>query len=203
MRFFFATLLASVAIAFTIPDGQPDGTYQVSIVNGKEVHTLITLADNQRPRHNISDVAHSAKFARRGAAGEDYLVERQISGGNNAISCGGGALNHGDTDAANTALDRQCGSGANVGGGRDFYSIAGCTVAYFCNFRNYADMCFASERVATSAAITSNCGWYVTGWDTFSSSGGGGRYNSYGYENFCGTGSNFCGRGTSVTGSYW
>ena len=76
--------------------------------------------------------------------------KRQIAGGNKPISRGRASLNYGDTEAASSALNAHCGGGANVGAGKDFHSISGCTVAYFCNlayfgnFRSYGDECFAS-----------------------------------------------------------
>ncbi|KAJ7720758.1 hypothetical protein DFH07DRAFT_760708 [Mycena maculata] len=93
--------------------------------------------------------------------------KRQISGGTNTIFCGG----------------------------RDFYSIAGCTVAYFCNYRDTADTCFQYEWVnVIQNAVTPTCGSYWTGWDQFNSEA---RQNQYGYENLCGAGNNYCGRGTN------
>ncbi|PMD33693.1 hypothetical protein L207DRAFT_517738 [Hyaloscypha variabilis F] len=105
-------------------------------------------------------------------------------------------LDHPTCDAANAALDAQCGGGSVVRAGYDFYSISGCVVAYFCNFGWGARACYASDRQRGSARITQVCGWYKPGSV---------RYNditpvisySYGYESYCtARGHNFCGRGT-------
>lgn len=67
------------------------------------------------------------------------------------------------------------------------------TVAYACNFGSLAQPCWAYKRQEASAAITAQCGWYMSGWYN----AGQGEV-SYGYEDFCKyPGSNFCGRGTS------
>ncbi|KAJ7664628.1 hypothetical protein DFH06DRAFT_1295781 [Mycena polygramma] len=98
------------------------------------------------------------------------------------------AASHILTRSANAynALGQQCGGGAEVLGGRDFYSIRGCTVAYFCNYRSIPDTCFQSEWVAViQNAITPKCGSYWAGWDQFTSPQ---RQNQYGYENRGSTG---------------
>lgn len=69
----------------------------------------------------------------------------------------------------------------------NFYSIAGCTVAYACNFAGNAQQCYASARQAASVGITATCGAYRSGW--LVSQGGS---ISYGYEDHCRVGNNFC-----------
>jgi hypothetical protein len=92
-------------------------------------------------------------------------------------------LSHGDTDTANNYLDGQCGGGAYVRQGYDFYSIYGCTVAYMCNNGLGMD-CYASQRQRDSALITAACGWYAPGYDSEWSDGS--VYGCYyGYEDFC------------------
>lgn len=132
---------------------------------------------------------------------------RQVPGDyGNSIGCGGYYLDVANTNAANGALDAQCGNGAYVGGGLDFYSIAGCTVAYFCNqsevlcdvFWCWAPTyCYAFERQDAANAINAKCGGFGAGWDNFVWNGGYDRAGQYGWENICDQGKNFCGRGTS------
>ncbi|KAJ7465394.1 hypothetical protein B0H11DRAFT_2049823 [Mycena galericulata] len=189
MRFALLSLFVSAAVCFTVPANQPAGVYMVTYnVDGTETHSLLSLTETNGtvPAATARSATPSAKF---GAS------KRQIPGGNNAISCGGYELNHGDTDAAYNALGQQCGGGASVQSGRDFYSIAGCTVAYFCNYGAYADTCFQYEWVnVIQNAVTPDCGSYWAGWDQFYSSA---RQNQYGYEDVCGAGGNYCGRGTN------
>ncbi|KAJ7035491.1 hypothetical protein C8F04DRAFT_530881 [Mycena alexandri] len=189
MRFALLSLFVSAVVCFTVPTNQPAGVYMVTYnADGTETHSLLSLTETNVtvPAATARSVSPSAKF---GAS------KRQIGGGTNAIFCGGYELNHGDTDAAYNALGQQCGGGASVLGGRDFYSIAGCTVAYFCNYRGTADTCFQYEWVnVIQNAITPTCGSYWAGWDQFNSQA---RQNQYGYENLCGAGNNYCGRGTN------
>ena len=169
MHFSSILLLATPLIAFTIPEGQADGVYQVSYVDGNEVHQLLPTSGNNESN---PPTTLSAKFR----------TKRQAS-----FECGGDSLDHGQTDHANSALDRQCGSGLVVGS-RDIYSISGCTVAYYCNFSDFG-VCTAQQRGLASKGITNWCGSYRSGWTT-------GTSQSYGYEDFCKwPGSHFCGRG--------
>lgn len=142
------TLLLSPVVAFTIHKGQADGVYQISYIDGHEVHELI---NDTNPTAATSPVQPSAKITKR----DNY----------NYGGCGGDALNHEDTDRANSALDAQCGSGAWVSAGRDYYSVVGCTVAYFCNSSNTAPLrCTTADRQSMSGKITGRCGWYKSGW---------------------------------------
>lgn len=86
---------------------------------------------------------------------------------------------------------------------QDYYSIAGCMVAYFCIFSNTAPLgCTAADRQSTSAKNTSQCGCYKCGWAT-SHTVQGNDLASYGYEDFCKwPGSHFCGHGPRVKVCY-
>lgn len=181
MRFTQIALLSSPILAFTIPKGQTDGVYQVSYVDGQEIHTLVNQTDQTAQPSSSPGLTASAKFrAKRDA--HPY------------ITCGGDALDHGYTDKANAELDEQCGNGAWVNAGHDFYSIANCVVAYYCNFYITSNTCSAADRRTASADITNKCGWYQSGWARSSNDWGG---DSYGYEDICkASGNNFCGRGT-------
>lgn len=213
--------LAACVSCFHIPEGAADGVYSVYTdkETGEETHTL--LKANPGPHVNrdipVSDFVPSTK------------KRRQVPGDyGNSIGCGGYYLNVADTNSANGALDAQyvpfpilivltirsatdtgyfrCGNGANVGGGLDFYSIAGCTVAYFCNqseiqcgnFWCWASTyCYAFERQDAANAINGKCGGFGAGWDNFVWDGGYARAGQYGWESICDQGRNFCGRGTS------
>ena len=184
----FAVCSISLAVtnAFTIPDGALDGVYSVSTYpNGTEVHTRIgdPIVPAIKPRYMKSTFPK-----RQGYSFSDIACYSSDEGG---------PLNSGDTDAANSALQAQCGSGTNIGVDEDFYSISGCTVAYACNFDGNDDAeCYSAESVAANQAITGSCGSYYPGSATSNE-----NYNadlSYGYENYCTSrGGNFCGRGTS------
>lgn len=171
-------LLASPIFAFTIPEGQASGLYSVSYdEDGKETHTLVRLSD---PNEVIptQGLTNSAKFK---------FEKRDFT-----YTCGGDALNPGDTDRANAELDQQCGAGNTVGANKDFYSIVGCTVAYYCNWQPAPSACSYSRRQDISRGITDKCGLYQSGWSNNSWDDSG----SYGYEDFCkAPGNNFCGRG--------
>lgn len=108
-------LLAAPILAFTIPEGQAEGLYQVSYENGEEIHTFIRAnvdTDSTTAVEELAGSTNSAKF-RHIKRGGDY-------------SCGGDALDHHNTDVANGNLDHQCGGGQLVNQGHDFYSIQGC-----------------------------------------------------------------------------
>ncbi|KAE9364338.1 hypothetical protein N431DRAFT_488914 [Stipitochalara longipes BDJ] len=178
-------LLASGATAFTIPEGQANGVYAVSYAeDGTELHELIGAPSTADPA-TIKGWASGTGHAKD---------RRQIPGISNSIGCGGYELNHGDTDSAAHALDAQCGGGASVGRSRDFYSLAGCSVWYFCNLAGQEQTCWASERVQAAAAIANQCGSYWAGWDNINNPQ---RNDQYGQEDNCGAGKNFCGRGTN------
>ena len=164
-------LLASSAVSFTIPKDHSNGVYMVSYQDGNELHTLI--ADAGPSAITSRDTVQSAKF-----------IKRQLpSGGTNVPHCNYIPLVHADTDAANSALDKQCGTGATVGIGLDYYSIVGCTVAYFCNLSTTgSDTYKASERQAVSQELTADCGGYTSAWNTFTSPAG--RNNMYGPEQY-------------------
>lgn len=176
MRLLPLLLLAPSILAFSIPEGQSDGVYQVTYVDGEEKHTLLD-------RKDIEALTSSNK--RRGVIFNDN--EKRDP----EYSCGGDLLNHADTDRANDELDAQLGNGLTVGTNMDIYSIVGCTVSYFCNFDwQHPAWATAQTRREKSAGITQTCGFLWSGWSR------GGSSESYGYENFCKwPGSNFCGRG--------
>jgi hypothetical protein len=102
MRFTPLLLLAAGATAFTVPQGQPDGVYEVyTAPDGTETHTFLRgLNDTVEARNDVP-----GKFS--------LANKRQVSGVVNDIGCGGYTLPSGDTDAANNALDAQCGGGAS------------------------------------------------------------------------------------------
>lgn len=125
MRLSLILFAASVA-AFTIPDGQPDGVYSVDIdASGNEVHTFL----HDLPKENEVPALDSRYVNRRQVAGTDV------------VGCGNYPLGHGNTDAAVNGVVAQCGNGASVGKGHNFYSLSGCVVAYFCNLSGGNVLC--------------------------------------------------------------
>ncbi|KAH9208141.1 hypothetical protein DL95DRAFT_415032 [Leptodontidium sp. 2 PMI_412] len=180
MRFSPVLLIAASAVAFTVPKGQPNGVYQVfTEANGTETHTFLHPLPNSNEK-------------RSDTLGNPH-VRRQLPPV--SVGCGGYQMNPTDTNNANNALDAQCGAGANVGKGLDFYSISGCVVSYFCNLGGSGTDCFASERQqAATQYINPVCGGFWAGWVNFNIPS---RDGQYGWEDICGAGSHFCGRGTS------
>lgn len=104
MRFTPLVLLAAGAIAWTVPKGQPDGVYEVHTEpDGTEIHTFLRgLYDSVESRTPVPEKFNLPKLSNK----------RQIPGVANAVGCGGYSLLSGNTDAANNALDAQCGDGA-------------------------------------------------------------------------------------------
>jgi hypothetical protein len=95
-------LLATSAYAFTVPNGQPDGSYSVTYAaDGTETHTLIKLYTGEPsqslPRNPFNGSPSSQAKKER----------RQVPNSNNNISCGGYFLDVGETNAANAELDAQ------------------------------------------------------------------------------------------------
>lgn len=93
-----ALLLASGALAFTVPAGQPNGVYSVYTADdGTEVHELIGAASDVDPA-SIKGYASGISHAKD---------RRQISGVTNTVGCGGYELDHTNADSAAWALDAQ------------------------------------------------------------------------------------------------
>jgi hypothetical protein len=180
MRFSVLASLVPAIAAFQIPDGQLDGIYAVSYGDdGQETHTRVSDLDTAK-----------RNFAIRGTA-----VEKR--GG--AVTClrNEGFLNQNDNGAAATALANQCGAGSAVGESRDFYSIQGCSVAYFCNHLSGIAICTSDEAWSSFNSINNQCGTNVPGYDLWYT-GSGDDFKQYGYEWFCSSpGNKFCNRGTN------
>lgn len=138
---------AATVTAYQVPKGAKNGRYEcyTDSKTGKEVHVYIgPLLDNVPKYDPKNDVPpnvgkrenefHSAKFALRSLTGPNNIYCEHIY------------LNNVDTDNANNNLDAQCGNGAptpSSENGRDKYSIAGGTVAYFCNMSGGTNHCYA------------------------------------------------------------
>ncbi|OBT87948.1 hypothetical protein VE02_04532 [Pseudogymnoascus sp. 03VT05] len=194
------SLLANCASAFTVPKGQPDGVYSVTYnPNGTETHTFLRPPVTVDATTTGSDVPGLLSL-------RSSVKARQVPNVQNVVGCGGYRLDTGTTNAANAGLDA-CTGGVLVGADKDFYSISGCTVAYFCNFsyHTYEDgsliitnptdtRCYKSDRQKSATIINGQCGGFYAGWNRITSSDG--SYDGqYGWEELCGAGSNFCGRG--------
>lgn len=162
------------ALCFAIPDGQPEGVYSHTIVNGTDVHV------------KIAEPSSGSVTARspRTVSMQDQPVK---------IYCGRALnLNHEDTDGANADIDRQCGNGGLIGGGYNFYAIRGGTVAFVCNFGHWYEQhrCYEERRLRSGKMITDFCGLYNSGWADFEYG-----WISYGYDT---TASDFCGTGLTI-----
>jgi hypothetical protein len=166
------------ALGFTIPEGQADGVYSVSYnAEGLPIHHFISGAVKGSVSPYVSE---------RELSGKSFLHARRTD----ARKCEGHDLDHGSTDGAVEALKQQCDPAGGIGGGRDFYSVSGSTVAYICNYNSASVVCTRNLLTDSYSAITSACGLYRSGWRDLT--GNGYRY-SIGYEPF---GNNFYGRGT-------
>lgn len=151
---------AVTAFGFAIPEGQPDGFYSHTVVNGTDIHMKIAER-------------YSGPITKR--APRILGMEEQPA----KVYCGRALnLNHEDKDAVNADLDRQCGNGVLIGGGYNFYAIRGGTVAFVCNFRYFYDhhRCYEDTRVQSSKVITEFCGPYNSGWINYEYG-----WMSYGY----------------------
>lgn len=193
-RLILLTGLMSLVTAFTVPEGAAGGVYSAHIdENGVEVHTLIAnateLADLEARGGALAD-AGSESLPRSGDFPQDELTRLVQKRDFFGVYCGGTHnLNAGDTDWANSDLDRQCGDGKAVEPGWAWYSIkeGADVVAFFCNFSPTVKFCYASSRQADSRSITALCGLYQSGWTRVEK---GGLTWSYGYDSrrsFCGS----------------
>lgn len=182
-RLLLLTELMSLVTPFTVPEGAISGVYSAHIdENGVEVHTLIANSTE------LADLeARGAEAGPHDFPEMTRLVQKRDFYG---VFCGGTHnLNAGDTDWANSDLDRQCGAGQNVDPGWAWYSIkeGADVVAFFCNFSSTAKFCYASSRQEDSRSITKTCGLYQSGWTRWEK---GGQTWSYGYDSrrsFCGS----------------
>lgn len=188
----FAAGVTAASSGWTIPEGQPNGVYSVSVdSSGKATHTfirdLIAPDHIEAPNKERRALGNSAKLN----------IERDLNGPY-TITCGGYEMDQGDCDGAVANLKNQCGGGATVGGNLDYYAIDNSVVAYFCNFNSGATNCYFFDAADAYQLITGSCGLYQAGWDSLTAyyaPNGGPNYVSYGYENF--GGNDFCGRGTN------
>jgi len=169
----FATVAAASATGWTVPEGQKDGRYSVSVdANGKATHTYVGPVSGDAPAASEQKApVDSAKFrlAKRG-----YHVD-----------CGGYGLNNGDMDGATQGIRNQCNQGIYVNPNLDFYTIVGSVVCYYCDY-NHGSVCSAAEFGNVLGYLNAVCGRYSAGWVVYDSHG------QYGCEKHD---AQFCGRG--------
>ncbi|CAG8971513.1 hypothetical protein HYALB_00005409 [Hymenoscyphus albidus] len=175
----YVTLFTSAAAAtgFTVPEDQADGVYAVVYDNNGEA----VLNQLRGPATEIELVESKHRSLARPLTERD-IVQQKYDCASPILD-----LNPGDTDSAVAALERQCNPGA-VGKDLDFYSKAGNTVAFFCNFGSAATNCLANEIGDQLFQITLRCGRYRAGWWTMQDKD---RWVSLGYD---AANSHFCGR---------
>ncbi|KAI9150499.1 2-oxoglutarate-dependent dioxygenase gloC [Paramyrothecium foliicola] len=101
----------------------------------------------------------------------DYVnaIEYQIQRQSVISECGVHQnMNHGWTDTVVQQVKDQCSAGRNVPSDSYIYGIMGGgnerVAAFFCNFGPVTQRCSAEVARQRYAAITSICGWYVSGW---------------------------------------
>lgn len=182
---YLGALFAALAAGWTIPADQPDGVYRVSYdANGTAAHTLIAPPLTPEEKRSLLLAPKPARSPPSRIAGRQ----------SDATYCGStsdAALHHQSTDNAVQALKNQCNPGG-IASGYDFYSIAGSTVAYVCNFGSTSWTCTVNDLTNDYAHITNICGWYQSGWRIRWPATN--RGAQIGYEP---SWENFCGRGTS------
>ena len=156
---------AAAHSGWTVPKGQPDGIYSVTVdAAGISTHEFVKDLDKTLVARTLGN---SAKFN----------AKRDNTGSNN-IGCCGYALDPRDTDWVYNNICDQCGNGAYVNAGRDFYGISNNVVGYYCNYLSTTNQCFASEVAdALRNRVTSQCGSYNAGYDYVPD-----RMDQYGYE---------------------
>ncbi|KAH8905010.1 hypothetical protein BR93DRAFT_939058 [Coniochaeta sp. PMI_546] len=208
-----SAFVAQLVVGWHIEKGTPEGVYSVQVFdNGTEHHVCMRdLPNVVVPRAAGARYANGRRYASAEGrsvrhTSKDCLREDQPCPWNLACYFNEGPrfIAPDECDRANAGIDAQCGDGAVVHHHKDFYSIAGCSVAYVCHFGGSkgADdgTCTAAERVLTSKLITDRCGLYIPGSATQMRYHDGSRlyYNmTYGYEAYCTSwGHEFCARGT-------
>lgn len=188
----------SLSAAFHVPESITDGVYSVHThPNGTEEHKRIGDPVSPSTTRSRSTSRIQKRFAGDFSGAPQCYPGEALS---SIIDEQYPALNPDATDAATAGIQNQCGAGADISSGLDFYSISGCTVAYACNFLEGGlayTKCFADASARANGIITlgedgdSGCGSYFPGsiLDNY-------YQVAYGYENYCSSrGSNFCGRG--------
>lgn len=179
-------VVAALGSGFTIPEGQPDGVYEVHVEDGVEVHNLIRAVGTNQP--GLLGSPLSAKLRRS-------LLETRTNY-MRTICANQATLNQRDCDGAVSDLaTAQCGSGNPVPSGRNFYAIRNCVVVYFCNFRSHTQICGYDSVARPLEIITRTCGLYRPGWVDYWNDNEYSDYYSIGYEDYCGAGRRFCGNG--------
>ncbi|KIH86761.1 hypothetical protein SPBR_08727 [Sporothrix brasiliensis 5110] len=163
---------AAQASGFKIPKNQPDGVY------------IVTVDAGGTDRIGASGNVPAAKIKET----HDTALQEP-----NGIQCFSQhmVLNAANTDAANNALDAQCGSYLDVDGNKSIYSKSGCVVAYYCNWNS--NICDGPTRPLFSAKITDRCDRYIPGTATFHDQQR--THFAYGYRDVCEpqSGDDFCG----------
>lgn len=157
---FTVSMAAFAQVAgFTIPPNQPDGVYQVLVYpNGTEEHARI----------DIDGHAAQISYHNKTRAVAEEMPNSALCLTNQR------KLEHGATDAANSALDAQFGNNLDVLMGCSVYSKSGCVVAYFCAIDGGWG-CSANIRQNWSGRITQECGRYFPGYA---------EWNDYDYERY-------------------
>jgi hypothetical protein len=149
-------------MGWTIPEGQADGVYAVSLVNNTHVHTKL---------------GEIPSVVKRRALGR--ILPRD---GLDATYCASDTheLNHADTDSANAGMAEQCQDGRSVPHNEAVYAIRNNVVAFACNNgETYSATCITWVHQQAQGMVTAKCGWYKGGWAYDH-----GAHISYGYQSY-------------------
>ncbi|KAF4626697.1 hypothetical protein G7Y89_g11456 [Cudoniella acicularis] len=135
---------------FTIPEDQPDGTYNVTIgSNGNHIHTLIgNITDTEGLKAQASPLRHSAKFCARDDNPDPNKIPNDAE-----TSCTGNLISGDDIGKAIGKLEDQC-VNSPVEKGPGIYSKSGDVVAYMCNYGG-PNPCVQHEVIRAGAMIMS------------------------------------------------
>ncbi|PVH84823.1 hypothetical protein DL98DRAFT_512221 [Cadophora sp. DSE1049] len=149
-------LLATSAVAFTVPLGQPEGTYVVFVnETGQEEHVPIA-------NYGIEHIARVEALESRKPVEEFDAAPSRIQKRFQTWCGCGQNMNHAATDAAVQDLKDHT---ALIGPGASAYNYKGTnTVAFVCNHCASGSARASVKNIADAAgAITNKCGWYVAG----------------------------------------
>lgn len=170
---------AVARIGWSIPRNHPGGVYSVAV------------NDHGHAKHvRLRDLSASTESALGNTVTSAAGLSKRENTGINEVKCYDYQLNATDANAAVDNLELQCGSGAFVKEGHDYYATAGDAVAYACNYAKGPNVFIGNDvRDALENKVSDICGNYVAGYDHIEV-----RSLRYGYEQ---KDAKFCdGRGT-------
>ncbi|KAF1966111.1 hypothetical protein BU23DRAFT_663969 [Bimuria novae-zelandiae CBS 107.79] len=147
------TLTVTLSTSFRFTPSMPDGVYSVyTAANGTEIYDLIA------PDTSTTDAIGNPISVPPQARALRALTARSI------IACGCGVgMDHGDTDKANSNIQKTVSNGKTVQSGGSLSSKVGSSVVFFCNYDGSDTTARKDEAISGASAITGACGWYIAG----------------------------------------